>query len=138
MNSNQPILLVPLDGSECSEAALPVAARLAKQLDAHVVLLRTIEPMTESIPSGEDLIPLIDLEERRVREQLHDATRAFGPRHVEIAVLVDRNPASAIITWLEANPVDYVVMATHGRGGLSRLIAGSVTEAVLRSGLVPV
>ena len=102
-------ILVPLDGSELSEHAVPVAARLARALGARVILLRVVPPPRVSVPeTAGDLPPLVDLEERQADE------------------------------YLRAHPVDYVVMATHGHGGLRHLITGSVTEAVLRSGLAPV
>jgi|SRR5579875_52955 len=138
MNAISPVIVVPLDGSDLSLAALPVAVRLAQALDAHVVLLQVVSPVVKAAQPAEDLIPLIDLEERRAREGLERAAERFAPRRAELVVLVDQDPAAAILDWLRANPADYVVMATHGRGGLSRLLTGSVTEAVLRSGLAPV
>ncbi|MER3421776.1 MAG: hypothetical protein C4290_15160 [Chloroflexota bacterium] len=124
-------ILVPLDGSALSEHAVPVAARLARALEAAVILLRVVPPPKEPVPpTAGDLPPLVDLEERQ--------EPAFAGRPVERVVLVGLHPAEEIITWMRAHPVDFVVMATHGHGGLRHLVTGSVTEAVLRSGLAPV
>jgi nucleotide-binding universal stress UspA family protein len=132
-------ILVPLDGSELSEHAVPVAARLARALGARVILLRVVPPPRVSVPeTAGDLPPLVDLEERQADEYLRAHEPAFAGIPVERVVLVGPHAAEEIIAWMRAHPVDYVVMATHGHGGLRHLITGSVTEAVLRSGLAPV
>ncbi len=132
-------LLVTLDGSDLSNAAIPVAARLARELDGQVTLLQVVPPLQQMAhASMGDLPPMIDLEERRAAEDLRAHEGAFGGAPVERVVLVGSHPAEEIIGWLRSHPVDLVVMATHGRGGLRHLVAGSVTEAVLRSGLAPV
>ncbi len=129
-------ILVTLDGSPLAAQAVPVAARLAEQLGAQVRLLRVTPPVDGSAPG--DLPSLVDLEERRAREDLQRQAAALGPVPVDTVVLVSASPAQEIIRYLRASPVDFVVMATHGHGGMQQLVAGSVTEAVLRSGLAPV
>lgn len=132
-------ILVPLDGSELSEHAVPVAARLARALGAEVILLRVVPPPRATLPeTAGDLPPLVDLEERQADEYLRGHEPAFAGTPVERVVLVGPHPAEEIIAWMRTHPVDYVVMATHGHGGLRHLVTGSVTEAVLRSGLAPV
>lgn len=139
MNGERSRIAVLLDGSDLSEEALPVAARLAESLDARVVLMRVIDPPRIVFPAyGTDLPPLVDLEERETREELEQLAPRFPGRRVEAVVLVSREPVPSLLTWLHANPVDFVVMATHGRGGLSHLLAGSVTEELLRSGVAPI
>lgn len=132
-------ILVTLDGSELAAAAIPVAARLAAGLGAEVILLRVVPPPDMTKTGGpQDLPPLVDLEERQAGEELRAYASAFPGLTVSPVVLVGRRPAEEIIGWLRANRVDFVVMATHGHGGLRHLVAGSVTEAVLRSGVAPV
>lgn len=132
-------ILVTLDGSPLSRAALPVAARLASRLQAEVVLLRVVPPATgQPRPAPGDLLPLVDLEERQADAALQEMAAAFAGFPVARVVLVGEHPADEIVAWLRHNSVDFVVMATHGRGGLRHLLAGSVTEAVLRSGVAPV
>jgi nucleotide-binding universal stress UspA family protein len=136
---NSPRILVTLDGSELAQAALPVAADLAAALQAEVVLLRVVPPV-ESRPTGTwDLPAVVDLEERRAYEELYRlAAASFAGRETSAVVLVSAHPAEEIIAWARVHPVDFIVMATHGHGGLRHLVAGSVTEAVVRSGLAPV
>lgn len=131
-------ILVPLDGSKLSAAAVPVAAKLAVGLEADITLLRVVPPVTTESAGTSDLPSLVDLEERRAYEELATFTPAFAGRRVQLVVLVGTRPAEEIIGWVRAHPVDFIVMATHGHGGLRHLVAGSVTEAVLRSGVAPV
>lgn len=132
-------ILVPLDGSDLAAAAIPVAAKLAGPLRAEITLMQVIVPersvVADAVP---DLPPLADLEERRADQELRRHESAFAGLNVTRLVLFGLHPSVEIIEWLRAHPVDFIVMATHGRGGLRHLVAGSVTEAVLRSGLAPV
>jgi nucleotide-binding universal stress UspA family protein len=133
-------IVVTLDGSQHSEAALPVAARLAAGLSADVTLLCVVPPpppAPRSSPGGEPLL-LVDLEERRADAALAARAAEFSGLLVDRVVLVSQQPAEAIIAYLVDHPTDLVVMATHGYSGLRHLLAGSVTEAVVRSGVAPV
>jgi nucleotide-binding universal stress UspA family protein len=136
----RPRILVTLDGSDLAEAAVPVAARLASGLDADVTLLRVVPPLGErsATPIRGDLLPLIDLEELQANDTLRAFTHQFPDRAVQCVVLVGRHAAEEIIDYLRHHPVDLVVMATHGHSGLRHLVAGSVTDAVVRSGLAAV
>ena len=134
-----PRILVTLDGSALAAAAIPVAAKLAADLDAEVVLLRVIPPPRAADEgTARDLLPAVDRAEQQAAAGLRVEAAAFDGLHVTPVVLVGSDPAAGIVGWLRRHPVDYVVMATHGHGGLRHLVAGSVTEAVLRSGLAPV
>jgi nucleotide-binding universal stress UspA family protein len=136
----RPRILITLDGSPLSEAAVPVGARLAAGLGAEVTLLRVVPPMGEKREGGGrgDLLPLIDLEEHQAADALAAFADAFPGLPVQRVVQVGRHAAEEIIDYLRHHPVDFVVMATHGHSGLRHLVAGSVTEAVVRSGLAPV
>ncbi len=139
MKTTAPRILVPLDGSDLATTAIPVAAKFAGPLGAEVILMRVIVPERSIVAdAAPDLPPLADIEERRADQELQRHGAAFGDLHVTRLVLFGLHPSVEIIAWLRDHPVDFVVMATHGRGGLHHLVAGSVTEAVLRSGLAPV
>jgi nucleotide-binding universal stress UspA family protein len=116
-----------------------VAAWLAAGQDVDLTLLRVVSPPpTPKQSSGGEPLLLVDLEERRADEVLAANAAEFPSLRIDRAVLVSQHPAEAIIAYLHSNPTDMIVMATHGRSGLRRLAVGSVTEAVLRSGLAPV
>ncbi len=134
-------ILVTLDGSALAAAAIPVAAKLAADLGADVILLRVVEGRWWGRPRGAGALPArVDVEEREAEAELRVHQAAFPGLPVTRVVLAGNYAAVEIISWLrrQLHPVDFIVMATHGRGGLRRLIAGSVTEAVLRIGLAPV
>lgn len=126
-------ILLPLDGSPFSESAIPVALSLARRTGAELRLLSVLETFSTTI--------LYDWGQNAV-EQLHqyletvaeDLTQAWDGK-VEVKVL-EGHVAHAIQE--EATEVDLVVMATHGRGGLSRLWLGSVADAHVRHASGPV
>jgi nucleotide-binding universal stress UspA family protein len=136
-------ILVPIDGSPFSERALTLAVPLAQQHDASLVLMlaNPLPPRVEDSPAA----PVRDLSgERDVREhlraQLERVARRVATRDgVTTATQFREGP---ILDEIEAAIDDVsaamVVMATHGRGGVSRLWLGSVTDALLRRCTVPV
>jgi len=149
-------IMVPLDGSELAETALPHAEALAKQRglkNVEVTLLRVCEPILISEISFH-LAPTIHPtpltfeeyvrgEVERVRKRctkylngIAEKLKAKGIR-VRIEVL-SGNPADEIIRYVTENTFQLIVMASHGRSGLSHLAFGSVAEKVLLSVKIPV
>lgn len=137
------VILVPLDGSPLSEAALPVAIDLGRKYGSEVLLLRaTVVPDSVVQPTG---IPGAFLSDFRERE--HGGIRGYLSRwkkHVEEAGVECRSlmclheAAEAILVEAEAADVGLIVMSSHGRGGVDRLLHGSVAEKVLRRAKCPV
>jgi nucleotide-binding universal stress UspA family protein len=130
-------ILIPLDGSPLAEAAIKTAIDLAA--DAHVtfVLIRAAEAHTllGADPTNAQVQVV------REAEQYLDSTRESlekrGVTNVATGVWYGP-PAAAIIEAARLNEADLIVMSSHGRSGLGRLILGSVAEAVLRGTIVPV
>lgn len=137
------VILVPLDGSELSEQALPTAIDLARKYSAEVILLRaTVVPDSVVMPTG---IPGAFLSDFRERE--HGGIRGYLSRwkkHVEAAgvecrsLLCLNDAAEAILSEAEGSDVGLIVMSSHGRGGFDRMLHGSVAEKVLRRAKCPV
>jgi len=130
-------IVVPVDGSEFSERALPYAANLAKATGARLVLVRAAErPLS--------------------LEAVVDPTEAtfdsFGEAEADLAATMARlgndpaieprvytgDAAQAIIDAARLNEASLIVMATHGRSGLGRWLYGSVADHVIRGSRVPV
>jgi nucleotide-binding universal stress UspA family protein len=145
-------ILVPLDGSELSTYALEPAAELAAKLPANLLLLRVIEPTEYPLPLAYPGVPgameekITDPVRRRdLRAELDAAQErleavAAPLRATGITVKVEAlpgSPASTIAMVATDEHVDMIAMATHGRGGLARLVMGSVAEAVLHRVHVP-
>jgi nucleotide-binding universal stress UspA family protein len=130
-------LLVPLDGSTLAEQALPVAADMAKASGARVVLLRAA--FAHAYP-GRDPVEAQVVVVREAEEYLADAAervRALGVQNVSVSAWYGE-PATAIVEAAEFNRADLIVMTTHGRSGLGRLVMGSVAESVLRGTTTPI
>ena len=137
-------ILVPLDGSQLAEQALSPAVRLAERFGSQLLLLRVVVA-ERVLPS----LPLLAL-----RPEYHPATldnplvqeaEAYlaGLRLPVMGVPVERQvlcgaPPELIMAVAAERGVDLIVMSTHGRAGLLRLLYGSVAEAVLRGATVPV
>lgn len=130
-------VLVPLDGSSLAETALQMAAELAGALGAPLLLVRIVEPAyytyyQESAATHERFLA----EPRGYLEEIADRLRRDG-------LAVDESVAAKLPPWTVADvahehAADLVVMATHGRSGLSRLALGSTAAATIRQTTVPV
>jgi nucleotide-binding universal stress UspA family protein len=136
-------ILVPLDGSRFAEAALPLAARIARSAGARLHLMLVHEPMVPLSGMGGVPIPALNLDEEmmaREHSYLADlAARWREPSGRPLAVRSIEGRAGPDVCE-EANRLsaDLVVMTTHGRGTLRRLWLGSVADHVIRHLTVPV
>jgi nucleotide-binding universal stress UspA family protein len=127
-------IVVPLDGSELAERALGPARHLARAIGAALVLIRVVAARP---PDGRSLqAAQIDAAERYLCA-VADRLRADGARHV-IVEAVAGDPAEAILAQTALWRAELIAIATHGRGGLDRLLHGSVADAVVRGARVPV
>jgi nucleotide-binding universal stress UspA family protein len=124
-------ILVALDGSALAEAVLPVAAVLAREHEAELVLFRAVAP--EPLPAVPD-------EEAEADGYLAGVARRLETMGVRrVRRLVVRAEADAgIVEAAERQRADLVAMTTHGRTGLSRLLVGSVADRVVRRAAAPV
>lgn len=140
-------LLLPLDGSELSEVALPYAEALARDLDAELVLVRAVDSeadlLAASMPTGVPPTATLSAEDARViaieeGEAASEALRAQAAQLRERGLtkigveVVEGDAAEGILAAADRIEADVIVMATHGRGGLGRLLLGSVADRVTR------
>lgn len=130
-------VLVPLDGSELAEVALPYAEELAGRLGSSVNLIYVSE-------SADD-------QYRRMHEfyleKIAEVTKQGAARYLKASergkVMVDStvltgNPAEEIVRYADKENVGLIVMATHGRSGIGRWALGSIADKVVRSASQPV
>jgi nucleotide-binding universal stress UspA family protein len=130
-------ILVPLDGSIVAEAALTPAVDLARTAGAKMVLLRAAEahtgPLTDPVEAQVHVM--------REAEEYLAATQArvksAGVAEVEVSAWYGA-PAEAIVEAARHRKADLIVMSSHGRTGVARLVLGSVAESVLRATAVPI
>jgi nucleotide-binding universal stress UspA family protein len=132
-------ILVPIDFSEAADAALQHGIEIAQTYGAEIDLLHVVEEPFYPPAYGPDVatFPTQDVMER-VETQLADTAREeIGYEHVMVSARTG-SPSSEILDYVDENEVDLVVMATHGRTGLDRVLLGSVAERVLRQSPTPV
>jgi nucleotide-binding universal stress UspA family protein len=136
-------ILVPLDGSERAEWALPVAARLAQASSGTVVLLRVVSPVTDFLwypPIDPEVLQrIIDAELEEARTYLESQTHigSLQDVHTEAVVIVGQ-PAAVILSVVEKQHCDLIVLCSHGYTGMKRWVLGSVAEKVSHHAPVPV
>jgi universal stress protein A len=129
-------ILHPTDFSERSEHAFHVACSLARDYDARLIVLHVLE---STVVYGELSMPYIapagqEESARKQLEQLEVANVSVNLEHQ----LCEGIPAEEILKVAEASHADMIVMGTHGRRGLGRILMGSVAEEVLRKATCPV
>jgi len=131
-------LLVPLDGSDLAEVALPAAAYLADRLHASVTLVHIVERDASAEVHGARHLTSPDEAYAYLNEV---AARAFAPQqqvecHVHDVQMDD--VALSIANHIEELHPDLIVMCTHGRGGLRDVLYGSIAQQVVSHGTIPV
>lgn len=130
-------ILVPLDGSALAELALPTAVALAKLTGAEISFVHAVEA-SGGLPGADKT----DAEVEVVREgevYLDGIVQRLRSEPVRVHPAVwYGSPVFAITEAARIARADLIVMATHGRGGLGRLVLGSVADAVLRRTSVPI
>ncbi len=135
-------ILVPVDFNPLATAALEYAAQIASRAGATLIVMYadTFEPPIEfTAVHAESLAAAIEESRAKTAEELAEYVHEHVPETLEMETEVrEALPVPAILAAIAQHGPDLVVMGTHGRGGLSRLLFGSVTEAVLRDASVPV
>jgi nucleotide-binding universal stress UspA family protein len=134
-------ILAPTDFSECSKQAVQWAYELAQTFGAKLVLLHVIEglpPYIGFIPPG-GVATVLEHLERQARLDLAQLLAKAEDVKVEVTCqAVVGTPYHKIVEVAAAEKVDLIVMATHGRTGLSHLVMGSVAERVVGMAPCPV
>ncbi len=142
-------MLVPLDGSKTGEAALPYIEELVSKLSAvpkvEVTLLQVLSSLTHWVVAGEvsASVPYTEGEIKQIQKQTMDyldkAAKGLRSKGAIVKIRIEiGNAAEEIIRVAGEINADLVAMSTHGRSGLGRWAFGSVTDKVLRSGIVPI
>ena len=129
-------LLVAADFSASSKAALRAAAALAKRLNARVVLVHAAET-SGSLQSGP--LRVDEPSQKRYAQQFQKMISASRADEVITdKVVITGNPVEVILDQAKPRKADLIVVGTHGRRGMKRLMLGSVAEAVVRRASCPV
>lgn len=128
-------ILFPTDFSTASDAGLAHAASLARESGARLLILHVEEPPM-AYGGGELYYGVPNPDNAALLKMLQDVVPTSDVPYEHRLVVGD--PASEIVRVAEEEKVDLIVLGTHGRTGLRRLLMGSVAEAVLRRAPCPV
>jgi nucleotide-binding universal stress UspA family protein len=137
-------VLVPLDGSELAECALPELIRLCKGgMVVEAILLRVVSTEVIRIPKSYERS--IDVEALRhanraeAAKYLDDVESRLKANGIKVGKeLLEGRPEEKIIDYAKTLPADLIILATHGYTGMKRLMFGSVALQVLHDAKVPV
>jgi len=135
-------ILVPLEGSKHSEEAFEFA--LEEFGDEELILLHVIDPLASAYSGGYGVNPYIatddiegakgvavELIEKYVEKAKESGVNAMGEHIIG-------QPADGIVKYAEENGIDHIVIGSHGRTGVSRILLGSVAERTVRRSPTPV
>ena len=141
-------LMVPLDGSKLAECVFPHLETVTRGClsTPEIELVTAVEPI--AVPRGREVSRMSSLDEL-TRYESHQQTDAEGYLKEKVAYLKERGIAAnsrvvmgrageALSKYANENSVDLIIMSTHGRSGVNRLVWGSIAEHVLRNVHAPV
>lgn len=133
-------IVVPLDGSEFAERALPYAEKLAGLLSLEILLARVVRfERPHYTDSGIELPNLTEQLVDEASEYLNRISKKLDSRGLKVETRVLRGaPAPVLLDLAHKTPQSFIAMTTHARSGLSRWMMGSVAEALVRGSGEPV
>ncbi len=136
--------LVPIDFSEVTDNVLDETITLATALDGEVELMNVLQLVPEAI-LYENSMPIIPFEDSRDHiekehlKQLNEAKTRLENQEIPCSIVIrEGSPAREILSYIEDNHFDYVVIGSHGHGALYHLVLGSVSEKVMDKATCPV
>lgn len=134
--------LLAVDGTELSEQTIPLAKDLAKA-GVKISVLRVVPPAATLVPFAmpgvEGYMPISVMDDMTAAAEANvkDIVAQFPAGAAQGEVLIGA-PARAITDYAERNTIDLIIMTTHGRGVVGRMLLGSVTDRVMRTAKAPV
>jgi len=138
------IILTPLDGSTRAESILPHVENLASHFNSKVILLQIIEPLIQfinptlyetSIHSEATYESMEDFKRKTetISTYLTDIQQKLINKGIDTVVRIEQGPVvETIISVTQKENADLVAIASHGRGGLSRVFYGSVAAGIMQ------
>jgi nucleotide-binding universal stress UspA family protein len=138
-------VLVPLDGSELAESVLPHLEAVASNCQITTVeLIRVVPPIEMHYKAA---LPINTQQEKQINEAalkeaedylLKVKARLDASRMTVVTKVLSGEVANQMVEYIEKSGVDLLLIATHGRSGVSRWVWGSVADKLLRSSCIPV
>lgn len=140
-------IIYPTDFSLAAAAVFDMAQRLARDSDSLLLIVHVVEPVAAATP-GTVAPPvtlggtnLSDTQQQQAMDEAHEELRKIVPNDPSIRFehrLIEGLASEAILSLVEEEQADLIIMGTHGRTGLKRLLMGSVAEKIVRYASCPV
>jgi nucleotide-binding universal stress UspA family protein len=146
-NSTLTRILVCLDGSKLSEYIIPYAVKQAQATGSQLLLLQAVPAEELKVAAGVVATPrarevettLFNKEEDEIKDYLKNIAQSIRQMQVEVEwLLLQGEVGEVIVDCALNNNIDMITIATHGRGGLTRTLVGSVADYVLRESGLPI
>jgi nucleotide-binding universal stress UspA family protein len=133
-------VLVPLDGSELAECALPYVMNLAREgMAKELILLNVVEIPSLALSGGIDFFSLKNALFANAQKYFIDLQTKIVAEGVKVRTeVLEGRPTQSIVEYSKGNAVDLIVIATHGYTGMRQLMFGSVALRVLHDAHTPV
>lgn len=135
-------ILVPVDFSDYSKAALKYAVNFSKMFKAELILIYVIEPVVypPDFSMGQIAIPSVTTEfDERAKEELTNLAKSEIPADIKVkTILKTGKPFVEIIDTATEVDADLIIIATHGHSGVEHILFGSTAEKVVRKAPCPV
>lgn len=131
-------ILLPLDGSELAEVALPYVEKLAGRLGSEIVLAHVSELASDPTEDTHRSYLKRIVEATENEASAYSDKQGNGPAIVVRSVILAGQPAEKIVEYAENENIGLIIMATHGQSGIQRWALGSVADKVVRATTRPV
>ena len=131
-------VLCAVDDSEHAKIAVGVAGELAKATGADLTLLAVNAPMGSPARGGIAIYAWEDSDLKRILDDATAIAKKAGVSDPKTVSVKSRDAARAIVVYAEDNDVDHIVVGTGGKGGVTRLMLGSVSQDVIGRAHCPV
>ena len=138
-------IMVPLDGSKLAECVIPHVEAIAEGCQsAELVLLRIVEPERVYTVSDSAMDPNLaaarESERRKAAESYLETIASHFPQDKMECTCkaITGRVAEKLVDYCVENSVDLIIIATHGRSGVTRWVRGSVADKILHSSTIPV
>lgn len=139
-------ILAPTDGSKLSKKAVETASRLAVELGATLTLVRVVPKYPKTFFDGLPVLSVKEVDDLekaltvKAKASLDELVKGTVDHHISVNTVVVKssNVSEALLKVAQKTKSDLIVMASHGRGGVKRVLIGSETHQVLTHSEIPV
>lgn len=139
-------ILVATDGSKLSKKAVEAASRLAADFDAVLTIVRVVPPYAKSFFDGSSILSIKEMTAiekewaDKAQDSLDQLLKTTVDKHISANTVITKssNVSDALLKVAKKSKAELIVMASHGRGGIKRVLLGSETLQVLTHSEIPV